>query len=170
MHARLAVAALVGGVAVAFLVHHSGAAPVKPASRHVVAHTALSGKDISRSVAAIGDQADHELAQRVYSYAISSDDKDFDGLRSENFAQTDTVAGKGTHRGYAIWRNKQDDTIYIRFNGEHHPGAGGNAEYSGDAEISGGTGKFAHISGTAKYHGAITPSQQTSDVELDVTY
>jgi hypothetical protein len=169
MHARLAVAALVGGVAAAFLIHHSGAEPVKPAMKHVVAHTLLSGKDISRTVTAIGDDADHELVQRVYSYAITSDDKDFDGMRSENFAQTDTLAGKGTHRGYAIWRSKQDDAIYIRFEGEHH-GAGGNAEYSGKAEISRGTGKFAHISGTAKYHGAITPSQQMSDVELDVSY
>ena len=169
MHARVTVAALIGGVAAAFLIHHSGAEPGKAATKHVVAHTVLSGKDISRTAAAIGDDPDHELVQRVYAYTITSDDKDFDGMRSENVAQTDTLAGKGTHRGYAIWRNRQDDAIYIRFDGEHH-GTGGNAEYSGKAEISRGTGKFAHISGTAKYHGAITPSRQTSDVELDVTY
>src|SRR5262245_46577554 len=119
MNVRLAVAVLIGGVTVAVLaVHRSGAEPTKPAVKHVVAHTILSGKDVPRSVATIGDQPDHELVQRVYSYGTKSDDPDFDGMRTENVAQTDTIAGKGTHRGYSIWKNNHDDAFYVRFQGD----------------------------------------------------
>ena len=154
-----------------FLVGAASADDSKPV-KHVVAHTSLAGKDISRTVATVGDAPNHELVQRVYSYAISSDDKDFDQMRSENYAQTDTTDGKGTHTGYAIWKNTQDESFQVKFNGEHHPeGSGaGNAEFSGDFTVLGGTGKFHAITGKGTYKGHITPSGQTSEVLLDARY
>ena len=142
------------------------------ALKHVVVHTMLAGKDISRTTATIGDAPNHEIAQRVYSYTLRSDDKDFDNMRTENFAHTDTTDGKGTHTGYAIWKNAQGESIFLQFSGEHHvdPGHADNAAFSGKFDVRGGTGKFARISGQGTYKGQITPKEQTSEVLLDTSY
>ena len=141
--------------------------------KHVVVHTMLAGKDTSRTTATVSDVPNHEIVQRVYSYVLSSDDKDFDKMRTENFAQTDTTDGKGTHTGgYAIWKNAQGDQIFMQFSGEHHADSASaqNAAFSGKFTVRGGTGKFSGISGDGSYKGSITPTGQSSEVLLDARY
>jgi hypothetical protein len=165
---------VVSGLLVVGLIFLAGVATAddgKPI-KHVVAHTILAGKDISRTTATINDGPDHEIAQRVYSYVIHSDDKDFDNMWTENFAHTDTTGGNGTHSGYAIWKNDRGDKIYMQFRGEHHAksGSADNAKFSGAFSVRGGTGKFSGISGKGSYKGEITPSGQSSEVTLDASY
>jgi len=140
--------------------------------KHVIVHTSLVGKDASRTTAAVNDVSNHEIVQRVYSYKLSSDDKDFNGMRTDNFAQTDTTDGEGTHAGYAIWKNSAGDSIYSKFSGEHHVASGNaeDSEFTGTFVVRGGTGKFREITGQGTYKGRITPSGQSSEVLLDARY
>jgi len=159
-------------VAAFFFLACSASADDSKALKHVVVRTTLIGKDTSRTTATVSDVPNHEMSQRYYSYTVRSDDKDFDDMRTENFAHTDTTDGKGTHTGYGVWKNKQGDSINVQFSGEHHPESGhpGNAEFSGKVTVRGGTGKFANISGEGTYKGQITPSGQTSEASLDTRY
>jgi hypothetical protein len=171
MNVKLMVGTGLLGMALLCLGCRASADDSKP-MKHVVVHTTLTGKDISRTTAAVSDVPHHEIAQRVYSYTLHSEDKDFDNMYTENFAQTDTTDGKGTHTGYAVWKNAQGDSIYSKFKGEHHPESGSaeNADFSGEFDVFGGTGKFHDISGKGTYKGHITPSGQTSEVSLDARY
>jgi len=159
-------------VAAFLLLACSAKADDSKALKHVAVRATLIGKDTSRTTATVSDVPNHEISQRVYSYTLRSDDKDFDDMRTENFAHTDTTDGKGTHSGYGIWKNTQGESIYVQFSGEHHPESGhaGNAEFSGKVTVRGGTGKFANISGQGSYTGQITPSGQTSEGTLDTRY
>jgi hypothetical protein len=140
-------------------------------TKSLVVTTLLKGKDTARSTAAVGDRDDHELMQRVYSYDVASKDPDFDGARTENFAQTDSVAGNGSHRGYAVWHARNGDRVFVHFEGEHRKGDKDETDFSGHVEFTGGTGKFAHIRGHGTYRGHITPTQQSSEATFeDVSY
>src|SRR5262249_55027184 len=146
------------------------AGDVMAVKKKIVVKTELKGEDTSRATAAVGDQAGHEFMQRGFFYQIKSDDKDFNSIRTENFAQTDSIAGKGTHRGYAVWKTPRGEEIYVHFEGEHHPVDRENTDFSGKVDVRGGTGKFAHITGSGTYRGHITPSEQTSEATIEVSY
>jgi hypothetical protein len=144
------------------------------AARHATVdlHGERQGADLSSTVAHIGDVPEHDFVQRVYNYRITSKNADFNDLMSTNFAQTETTAGTGTHRGYGIWKNAAGDTITLKFEGTHRPvpGADGQAVYNGHFEFSGGTGKFKDIHGSSTYAGRITPTSQVWDATIDVDY
>ena len=134
--------------------------PTEASSGHANQTITLTGArgamDISTSVADVGDVPHHEVAQRVYSYTVySADAEDFDGATSTNFAQADSINGAGTHHGYAVWKLKNGDTVTIRFDGRHEALArnGAEAPYEGEFHFTGGTGKYRHIKGHAKYRG-----------------
>jgi hypothetical protein len=134
--------------------------PAEASPGHRVETITLTGTrgavDISTSVADVGDVPHHEVAQRVYSYTVSSADAaDFDGATTTNFAQGDSINGAGTHHGYAVWKLKSGDTVTIRFDGRHQALAhdGAEAPYEGELHFTGGTGKYRHIQGHAKYRG-----------------
>src|SRR5215471_5634720 len=75
--------------------------------------------DIARTVVTPGDVPNHEVAQYVASYEITSPEPDFNGFKTLNYSQSDSVAGTGTHRGYAMWPLKNGDTVYIKYEGTH---------------------------------------------------
>ena len=140
-------------------------------SREISLQGHCDAPDSSRMAVTLDDQPRHEFVQRVYSYAIASDDaKDFDGAVSTNYAQVDTIGGKGTHHGYAVWRLPGGDRVTIRFDGtqvERSAGSG-NAPYSGEFTFTGGTGKYRNIRGHARYEGHTTPtcSEWTTHVAI----
>lgn len=160
---------VIGVLAIALLGCATGAS-CAGTKKTVALHTRLDGKDLSRTTAAVNDQPGHEIMQRVYSYRVTSEDADFDGITTDNFAQTDSVDGSGTHRGYGVWHTRSGDRITARFEGEHHAGAAGSSDFTGKVTITGGTGRFAAISGSGTYRGRTTPDGQTSDATLEVTY
>ena len=144
------------------------------AGRHATVdlHGERQGADLSSNVVHIGDVPEHDFVQRVYTYRITSKNPDFQGLTSTNFAQTETTAGTGTHRGYGMWKNAAGDTIQVRFEGTQRPkaGANGQAVYDGHFEFTAGSGKFKDIHGASTYAGRITPTSQGWDATVDVDY
>jgi hypothetical protein len=129
--------------------------------------------DSSRMVVTLDDQPRHEFAQRVYSYVIASDDaKDFDGAVSTNYAQVDTIDGKGTHHGYAVWRLPSGDRVNFRFEGTHVERSAGteNAPYSGEFTVTGGTGKYRDIRGHGRYEGHTTATCSEWTTRVAIQY
>lgn len=129
--------------------------------------------DISSSVADVGDVPHHEVAQRVYSYTVSSADAaDFDGATTTNFAQADSIDGAGSHRGYAVWKLKSGDTVTLRFGGRHAALAHNVSEapFDGEFQFTGGTGKYRHIKGQAKYRGKATAAGGSWTTTVTIEY
>jgi len=126
------------------------------------------------TVVAIGDQPNHEIAQRVYSYEITSPDPDFNGFKTTNHVQADEVAGTGSHRGYAVWPLKNGDTVYVKFEGTHKTmvkdGGAWETPFEGKFEFVGGTGKYKNIKGSSTYKGKATPDGAGWEAVVDVQY
>jgi hypothetical protein len=149
------------------------AAPPKPRTATITVTGERSGPDTDISVASVGDIPGHEIAQRIYSYALSSTDaKDFNGGTATNFAQTDTTGASGSHSGYAVWKLRNGDNVTIRFKGTHAvPSAAvAQAPYEGDFEFTGGTGKYRAIKGGARYEGVTTASGSHWKTTVKIEY
>ena len=129
---------------------------------------------ISNTVFTPGDVPNHEVAQRVYSYEISSPDADFNGFKTTNYGQSDDVAGTGTHRGYSAWPLKNGDTVYVKYEGTHRTimkdGGAWETPFEGKFEFVGGTGKYKAIKGASTYKGKVTPEGSAWQAEVDVQY
>jgi hypothetical protein len=129
---------------------------------------------ISNTVFTPGDVPNHEIAQRVYSYEISSPDADFNGFKSTNYGQSDDVAGTGTHRGYSVWPLKNGDTVYIKYEGNHKTivkdGGAWETPFEGRFEFVGGTGKYKGIKGASTYKGKVTPEGSAWQAVVDMQY
>ncbi|MEO8672383.1 MAG: hypothetical protein ABI411_13790 [Tahibacter sp.] len=139
--------------------------------------------DISSTVASVGDVPNHEIAQRVYSYVVltaapdsgkpAKEAKDFDGATTMNFAQSDSRNGAGTHNGYATWKLKSGDLIYVTFNGKHSARGAGQedaAPFDGEFEFAGGTGKYANIKGHSSYQGKVTATGSSWEAKVMFEY
>jgi len=147
-----------------------------PATHHEILkiHGVRGLDDISKTTALVGDKPMHEIGQRIYAYRLGSPIKDFDGAQATNFTHTDSVAGAGSHHGYAIWRLPGGDSVTIEFNGRHNargsePGAA-DATNEGTLTITGGTGKYAHAHGTSRYNGVVGADQASFDCTCEIDY
>jgi hypothetical protein len=129
---------------------------------------------ISRTVVTPGDISKHEVAQEVVSYEITSPEADFNGFKTVNYGQSDSVAGTGTHRGYATWPLKNGDTVYIKFEGSHKTvtkdGGAWESSFEGKFEFVSGTGKYKNIKGTGTYKGKGSPEGSMWDAVADMQY
>jgi hypothetical protein len=138
----------------------------------------LSGKrplgDISKTVFTPGDVPNHEMSQSMYPYEIASPDPDFNGVKTTNFTQSDSIAGTGTHRGYMLLPLKNGDSVYIRYEGSHKTiakdGGAWETPFEGKLEFVSGTGKYKNIKGGTTYKGKTTPDGVAWDAVVDVQY
>ena len=130
--------------------------------------------DIARTVVTPGDVPNHEVAQYVASYEITSPEPDFNGFKTLNYSQSDSVAGTGTHRGYAMWPLKNGDTVYIKYEGTHKTitkdGGAWESSFEGKFEFVRGTGKYENIKGASTYKGGGSPEGSMWDAVMDVQY
>lgn len=130
--------------------------------------------EISKTVFTPGDVPNHEIAQNMYSYEITSPDPDFNGFKTTNFTQFDSIAGTGTHRGYSLWPLKNGDSVYVRFEGTHKTivkdGGAWETPFEGRFEFVSGTGKYKNIKGSSTYKGKTTPDGAAWEAAVDVQY
>jgi hypothetical protein len=121
-----------------------------------------------------GDVSGHQLSQTVYSYDITSSDPDFNGIKTRNQSQVDSIAGKGTFKEYLVYFHKSGDESYVKYEGTFTTNAkeGGAWEtpYEGKSEFTGGTGKFKNIKGSGTFKGKVTPEGSAWDWEGEVEY
>ena len=130
--------------------------------------------DIARTVMTPGDDPKHEIVQEVHYNEITSPEPDFNGFKTMNYDQLDSVAGTGTHRGYAMWPLKNGDTVYIKFEGSHKTvtkdGGAWESSFEGKFEFVRGTGKYKNIKGAGTYKGKATPEGTMWDGVIDMQY
>jgi len=112
---------------------------------------------LSNTVSTLGDTPGHELAHRVFSLHITSDDSDFDGFNTVNYVQADEVDGTGSFWGYALWPLVNGDSVYIKFKSCTQKSANDDGawkiEFQGELTFIKGSGKYQNISGTFPYSG-----------------
>ena len=143
-------------------------------SKTIRLHAQRPAGYMSSNVSVLGDIPGHELAHRVFSLTITSDDPDFNGFQTINYVQADDVTGTGTYRGYATWPLTNGDTVYIKFDGVSRkiPTDGGAWEtpYEGRFEFVRGTGKYARIKGDCHYGGVSTAEGSFWDAVVEIHY
>ncbi|MGN6520649.1 MAG: hypothetical protein ACTHK2_14615 [Dokdonella sp.] len=171
----LVLAALASGCAAA---PESPAATTSPTPTSRVetihVHGVRSLDDISSTTAWVSDRPAHEIGQRVYAYRLSSPAKDFDGAQAMNFAQTDSIAGAGTHHGYALRRLSNGASVTIEFEGRHaargsEPGAA-DPTNGGTLRFTGGTGKYRNAHVTSTYTGVVGTREASFDCDCRIEY
>ena len=160
------------GLIVVFLAFMGSLAQAENKKLTVTAKRPLG--EISKMVFTPGDVPNHEIAQNMYSYEITSPDPDFNGFKTTNFTQSDSIAGTGTHRGYALWPLKNGDSVYVKFEGTHKTiskdGGAWETPFEGRFEFVSGTGKYKNIKGGSTYKGKTTPDGAAWEAAVDVQY
>ena len=139
----------------------------------------ISGTDmwdsvISETVSYPGDAPNHVISQRVRRYTTTSADPDLDGTEGLLYMQTDSMAGTGSHRGYAVRTYKDGDKSFASVEGTHQiistDGGAWELNSEGTWTVTGGTGKFENAKGSGTYTGKATPKGGSTDWEGELEY
>lgn len=119
------------------------------------------------------EREDHAVGaseEKIYGWAkytaeVSFLDNTFD---AEMFAANDYVKGNGTFEGFVTLQSPDGD-IGLRITGVTTTGAqGAGSQYSGEAEVIGGTGIYETIAGRGQFKGERTGPPGTP-VDVQVT-
>ena len=132
-----------------------------------------SKKETSREVIKPGDRPDREFVQYVRVDALSSKNPEFDGTEQTVYAHTDTIAGTGTHSGYAMTVLKSGEKLWSRFEGLGYPVAHGDSmevRFYGVFYFIAGTGKYKAIRGSGHYEGSVTAAGVTQETVCSASY
>jgi hypothetical protein len=132
---------------------------------------------ISKTTLYLGDVPNHELSQEVRKqiYTPTNPPPDWDVAEEVvAYEQSDSVAGSGSHRSYAVNRLKNGEERYEKAEGTHKTTvkAGGAWEttFEGKFEWIGGTGKYKNIKGGGTYKGRATAEGASFEWEMEVEY
>ena len=122
----------------------------------------------------LGDVPEHELRQFMRITSNKYSDPDFESSENLDYGQSDSIAGKGSHRGYSDQAYKSGDKTYIKWEGKHKTivkeGGVWEVNYEGKFTYNGGTGKFKDITGGGGYKGTWTAEGITEEGEFEVEY
>jgi hypothetical protein len=138
--------------------------------------TNKQGPTIFRTVVSPpGDDPKHELvALMIRRDTATSSEPDWNETEEIAYEQNDSVAGTGTHRGYAIRLLKNGDTTYGPYEGTHKTTVkeDGSSEttWEGTWKVTGLTGKFKNIKGGGTYRGKATAEGASTEWEGEVEY
>lgn len=129
---------------------------------------------LSSNVMTPGDRPGHELAQYVFLDRFHTSDREYNGTISYVYDQEDNTAGTGTHRGTSVDVLANGDKVFWKFEGRHEtvikPDGTWEMTCSGQANITGGTGKYAKAKGTSPYRCKATPEGYFEEGEQDWEY
>ncbi len=136
--------------------------------------TAKSKRPVSRAISFPGDDAKHVIANSVSIETISSPDPDWNDIEATMYELSDQRADGGSHKGYIVFRHKNGDESYVKFEGTNKlvAGDGGKfeASFEGKVQSTGGTGKFKGIKGTGSYKGTANAAGSITSWEMDIEY
>lgn len=143
------------------------------------ANVALGGSDaytqrrrvsgVARAVVSVagvrmpaGDDPQHDVTLSRLTGVLNSSDPDFNDVEVHEVTFSDCVAGTGTHRGYDVNIHPGGDKTFTRHEGVTRtvamPSEAPQTTFEGTWWCTGGTGKFAGITGRGTYRGRVTPS------------
>ena len=108
----------------------------------------------------IPDVADHVIAMSVVAGKQKTADALFDGAQSVQWGTADTVGGNGKQTGYFLNDHRDGDTTYGTYEATLTDGA-----MTGAWKLTGGTGKFAHITGSG-----VGTVKQNTPTEFELTW
>ena len=144
------------------------------AEKKKVTYTDKQIQQISKEDVYPGDVPKHKISQSVQKYISTTSDPDFGPADCRSYAQLDSVAGTGTHRGYYLCNQKNGDKIHGKLEGTHKltvkEGGAWEVNSEGKFQITGGTGKFKNIKGGGVYKGTTTAKGATREGEFEVEY
>ena len=130
------------------------------------------GPLISKTVVEIGDAPNHQVIQQVRKDKTTSPDADFDGTEVMYYTQEDTVAGTGTHRGYAVRTFKNGDSSIVFGEGTSQAKSTESGSWEmtleGTWQLRGATGKYQNYKGSGTYQGKMTPEGGSVDWEGEI--
>jgi hypothetical protein len=163
------------GVIAAFVVV-SLSFSAQAAEKKKIMGTNKQGPTIFRTVVSPpGDDPKHELVVlMIRRDTATSSEPDWNETEEIAYEQNDSVAGTGTHRGYAIRLLKNGDTTYGPYERTHKTTVkeDGSSEttWEGTWKVTGGTGKFKNIKGGGTYRGKATAEGASTEWEGEVEY
>jgi hypothetical protein len=147
---------------------------VRAAEKKKFTTTTKAKQTISSTTLYPANVPNHEIVQSVVVRTVTSSDPDFNGMEVIVYGQMDSVAGNGSHRGYATLRDKNGNEVYTKYEGTHKTMAkeGGTWERTseGKSQVTGGTGKFKNIKGNTTYKCKFTAEGGGCDTEYEVEY
>lgn len=116
---------------------------------------------LGQTVVSVADAADHMLVLAGVTGIIKTADVLWNGGRNTNWITADTIGGKGKQTGYFQNVHQDGDTDHGTFEGTVE--ADGTA--TGTWQYTGGTGKFAHLTGNG-----VSSLKQTSPTESELEW
>jgi hypothetical protein len=122
----------------------------------------------SQTMMAVSDQTDHMIGVSVVSAIQKSSDANWNGAHLTVWGTANIVAGNGEQRGYFKNEHSNGDVDNGTFETKLTL-SGNEATFAGTWRFSGGTRKFAKITGNGVFNGKQT-SPTDSDVTLSGTY
>jgi len=123
-----------------------------------------SAKLGSQTVMAVSDQTGHVIGVSVVSAIQKTSDANWNGAHLTVWGTADTVAGNGEQRGYFKNEHSNGDVDHGTFEAKLTM-SGNEATLAGAWRFSGGTGKFAKITGNGVFNG-----KQTSPTDSEATW
>ena len=122
----------------------------------------------------IEDVPGHQFRQYMRMTSFNFSDPDFGSAESLEFGQSDSIKGKGSHRGYSNNNFKSGDKTYNKWEGTHETivkeGGVWEVSYEGKFDITAGTGKFKNLKGGGTYKGTWTAKGITEEGEFEAEY
>jgi hypothetical protein len=144
------------------------------AEKKQISGTDTWGPVVSETMSYPGDVPNHEISQRVRRYTTTSTEPDLDGTEGLLYMQADSMAGTGSHRGYAVRTYKDGDKSFASVEGTHKMTStdGGSWELTleGTWKVTGGTGRFENAKGSGTYNGEIIPKGGGTDWKGEIEY
>jgi hypothetical protein len=109
-----------------------------------------------------GDDPQHDVTLSHLTGVLKSTDPNFNDVKVHEVTFSDCVAGTGTHRGYDVNIHPGGDKTFTRHEGvtrtvvmlKEAP----QTTFEGKWWCTGGTGRFAGITGRGTYRGRVTPT------------
>src|SRR5689334_6558848 len=126
------------------------------------AEGAYSGRMQSHAVSIVPDQPGHEVGVTVISGFQTSADGHWDGAKMTYWGLSDTVGGNGRQHGYFRNEHKTGEQTYGTFDARVTT-TGTEVVVEGQWQFSGGTGRYAKVSGSGPFTAKLT---SPTDVEM----
>jgi hypothetical protein len=142
--------------------------------KQTVKYTKTTRTTLSETKVYPGDIPNREMVQGIYSDVLTSPLPEWNKIEERVFNQDDQVAGTGTHRGASIDFFRDGDKLFQKYAGTHRTtvkdSGAWETNYEGTFDVTGGTGKYANVTGKGRYKGKITAEGFYEEGQFDIVY
>ncbi len=128
----------------------------------------FSGTATTQSTITLHDAPNHALNLLEVRGVQKSPDEKWNNSKMTYWGTADLIAGNGTQRGYFVNEHADGDRDFGTFEGRIST-SGGQVTLEGTWKFTGGTGKYAGLTGNGKYKGRLTSPVDIEDT-WDGTY